>query len=101
MTDSKYGKRNLYPILIRRSGITRVLDRSAALANSSPNGNFTIVSGIENLAGRDKTFPKVAVKSAFVIGFGDTAFTGPVIDLSAIAYRISPSKSSSPIQLIY
>jgi hypothetical protein len=80
-TDSKYGERNLYRILIRRSGITRVLDRIAALANSSPNGNFIIDSGIENIVGRDRTFPTVDVKSAFVIGLGDTAFTGPAIDL--------------------
>jgi hypothetical protein len=53
-TDSKYGKRNLYPILIRRSGITRELDRIAALANSFPNADFNINSGIENIVGRDK-----------------------------------------------
>src|SRR5215217_1953976 len=99
--DSRYGKRNLYPILMERLGITRELDRIAALANSSPNADFIINSGIENIVGRDKAFPNVAVKSAFVIGLGDTAFTGPAIDSSAIVYRISPSKSSNAIQLIY
>ena len=42
-TDSKYGKRNWYPISIRRWGITRELDRIAALANSSPNDNFRMM----------------------------------------------------------
>ncbi|HEY7572256.1 MAG TPA: hypothetical protein VH796_12895 [Nitrososphaeraceae archaeon] len=78
-----------------------MLGRIAALDNSSPRGNFIIDLGIENLVGRDKTFPKAVVKSAFVIGLGDTAFTGPEIDLLPIASRISPRKSSSPIQLIY
>lgn len=54
--------------MIRCLGITRELDRIAALANSSPNADFIINSGIENMVGRDKTFPNVAVKSAFVIG---------------------------------
>ena len=62
-----------------------MLDRIAALANSPPIGSFIMDSGIENLVGRDRTFPKIDVKSAFVIGLGDTAFTGPAIDLSAIA----------------
>lgn len=84
-TDSKYGKRNLYPTLVRRLGITRALDRIAALANSSPNADFIRNSGIENDVGRDKTFPNVAVKSAFVIGLGDTAFTGPVINSLTMA----------------
>ena len=61
-----------------------MLDRIAALANSSPNGNFIIILGIENIVGRDKTFPKVLVKAVFVVGLGDTAFTGPVIDLSVL-----------------
>ena len=65
-----------------------MLDRIAALTNLSPNGNFIMIWGIENNIGRDITFPKVLVKAVFVVGVGDTAFTGPVIDLSAIAYRI-------------
>ena len=73
-----------------------MLERIPASANSPPNANFIMDSGIENIVGRDRTFPNVIVKSAFVMGLGDTAFTGPEIDLSAIAYRISPSKSSSP-----
>ena len=41
-----------------------MLDRIAALDNSSPSGNFIMDLGIENLVGRDKTFPKaVPVKS--------------------------------------
>ena len=40
-----------------------MLDRIAALANSSPNGNFIIILGIENIVGRDRTFPKVLVKA--------------------------------------
>lgn len=43
-TGSKYGKRNLYPLLIRRLGITHELDRIAALANSSRNANFIMDS---------------------------------------------------------
>ena len=54
-----------------------MLDRIAAFANSSPNANFIMDSGIENVVGRDRSFPKVSVKSAFVIGFGETTFTGP------------------------
>jgi hypothetical protein len=53
-TYSKDGKRNLYPILRKRIGITRELDRIAALANSSPNADFIMNSGIENIVGRDK-----------------------------------------------
>jgi hypothetical protein len=68
-----------------------VLESIAALANSSPNANFIMDSEIANLVGRDRTFPKVVVKSAFVMGLGDTAFTGPEIDSSAMVYRISPS----------
>ena len=55
-------------------GITRKLDSIAALANSSPNAFFITNSGIENIVGRDKTFPNVFVKPAFVIGLCDTAF---------------------------
>jgi hypothetical protein len=51
-----------------------VLDRSAALANSSPNANFIIDSGIENIVGRDRTFPKVVVKLVVASG-AYTAFT--------------------------
>jgi hypothetical protein len=77
-----------------------VLERIADSANSSPNTDFIMDLGIENIVGRDNTFPQVVVKSAFVIGLGDTAFIGPDIDSSTIIYRISPSKSSNPIQLI-
>ena len=100
-TDSNDGKRNLYPILRRRIGTTRELDKIAALANSFPNIDFNIKLGIEKIVGRDKIFPNVFVKSEFVTGLGETAFTGPLIDSSTIAYIIRASKSSIPIQLIY
>jgi hypothetical protein len=89
------------PILRKCIGTTRMLDRTAELASSSPNTDFIINLGREKIIGRNKTFPNVSVKPAFVVGLGDTAFTGPVIDSSTIAYKIIASKSSSPIQLIY
>ena len=84
-----------------RIGSIRELDRNVEFTNSSPNTDFNINLGSENTVGLDNTFPNNLVKSAFVTGLGDTAFIGPLIDSSTIAYTTRVSKSSSPIQLIY
>jgi hypothetical protein len=49
-----------------------VLERIADSDNSSPNIDFIMDLGTANIVGRDRTFPKVSVKSAFVMGFGET-----------------------------